>query len=58
MEGHASQKIREVGLHIFKNNIPNEIIESVIKVNDLQKDYFINKIFKRFSKKISLINQY
>ena len=39
-----------------KNNIPNEIIESVIKVNDLQKDYFINKIFKRFSKK-DLINK-
>lgn len=39
-----------------KNNIRNEIIESVIKVNDLQKDYFINKIFKRFSKK-DLINK-
>ena len=32
------------------NKIPSEIIQSVIKVNKSQKDYFIRKILKRFSK--------
>lgn len=32
------------------NKIPSEIIQSVIKVNKTQKDYFIHKILKRFSK--------